>query len=686
MTNTVAILESGTSATQDMSFYTLSSVSATVTITSSTQSLAGSGRSLAFNTSTTAGVAGSNYLGNGGTGAANTYLVATGSRCSFYYRFTTLSASKHIIISVQSGAASAFRIALNSSGNLAIYTGTTLLATGTSTLSINTDYRISFYVTVTSTTVNFMQVFLNGTAEVSCTNQTIAVSTIQNLQFGSPSSGWAISSSFYYAHIYVDTGSATTDTGDIRITYKRPYSSGTTNAYSTSTGAGSGYGTGFAPWVNEQPNSSSDCRTTSMTSSAITEEYNIEGITAGATDLTGSTIVGQMGWLWGYSGTSALYTTILSGATTTALANWTTTNGLIFAVNSSSTYPAGTGTDIGVKTATSAGYSTKLFGAGILFAYLPVTTHLQQTRGYSTDLIRVKEITVGRSASYNASGIQSRGYSKDYVRGKLRTPEYMKSYTNAALKVKSRSNSYTRAKQITGSLEKSLVRLALVTKAIATDIVTRAIITVSRTKAYVRSKTKMGGVEKSYTRGKLAEAAQSKSYTRGVARALGRAKSYTKTKLLSGSVVTDKISVTTIPYKLTGIVSYIVKQVAGVLAFRTAANRVPVIVNVIKKVQPVGYTGAVTPYTTIQSQVTLSDQSSNPINGLLSATVVVSGPYNTSTTYTLAASQVVLQGAGVWQIQYNTGPEGNYVELWSVTTASGSIAEFRSSYTVSLSG
>ena len=174
-----------------------------------------------------------------------------------------------------------------------------------------------------------------------------------------------------YSDHYIDNSNALTDPGNIWVTAKRPNANGTTNDFVTQIGiAGSGYGTGHSPQVNERALSTTNGWSI-VAVAATTEEYNIESAGTGDIDITGATIVDYVGWVYTSALISETGSIIVNNATSNI--SITSTNTMFTAVAGSTTYPAGTGTDIGEITSATA-TTVSLYECGIMIAYIPAAS------------------------------------------------------------------------------------------------------------------------------------------------------------------------------------------------------------------------------------------------------------------------------------------------------------------------
>lgn len=363
-------IESGSAATQDMSFYQLNQSSGTGSVSSSSQAVLGSVRSIAVATGAS--------NGSGGIYSPNV-MADAGRRMTFGFRFTGTPApsggagSTFLSIDNFGTESISFCFGLTAAGKIVLMNGTgTQLAIGTTVLSASTDYRISLAYTITSTTVNTITLYINGVSEIAATNVTVSTTGTSAFGLDVGDTGWTAGSNLtcYYAHVFVDNGT-TGDPGNIQVTAKRAYANGTTNNFATN-GSASGYGSGNAEYVNTRPINSSDYVSVTPTS-AKTEEYNIEPANTGDVNLTGVTIVDSMGWISANIASTSntpVDKIILNGTSTTV--TMATSFATYTQIAGSTSYPAGSGSDIGMSAQyTTTGHLVKMDGAGIIVAYIP---------------------------------------------------------------------------------------------------------------------------------------------------------------------------------------------------------------------------------------------------------------------------------------------------------------------------
>ncbi len=318
----------------------------------------------------------------------NGTLVDAGYRQSIYLYINALpTATTAFWIAQTTGAAAVNQLKLTSAGVLQLFEATAQIGSNGATLSTGTWYRISIAATLASTSSNRFEVFKDGVSTISVTNATLTRIGSNRSYFGYDRKDGTFDTRF--SDLYIDNSSALTDiSSDVWVTAKRTFSNGTTNGFTTQIGSGgSGYGSGHAPQVNERPISQTNGWTMVGAGSATTEEYNIESASAGDIDISSATIIEYMGWLYAKSLAPETATGILS----TGLQSWNvalTSTAAMFLYFSSSfgstTYPPGTGTDIGIVT-TTALTTVSLYECGVIVAYNPTVTghHFLQMLGVS---------------------------------------------------------------------------------------------------------------------------------------------------------------------------------------------------------------------------------------------------------------------------------------------------------------
>lgn len=317
----------------------------------------------------------------GSYGAAVESKIGTsadaGTRVSAYFYIVSLPSSVNTNLIAHTNASSkAFSIVITPSGVLRVQNNSgTQIGSDGATLSTGTWYRISVAYTITSTTVNRIEIFVNGVSNISITNGTLSYTGNTTVTFGNVTS--ATGNSIRMSDFYIDNSSSLTDPGNIWVTAKRPVSNGTTNGFTTQIGSGgSGYGTGHSPQVNERPLSTTNGWSIVGAGSAVTEEYNIEGKSVGDIDISTATIVDWLGWASMKSLVGETVNMIIDGASVAQAITSSTT--LYTKIKGSATYPAGTGTDIGIQTDTSL-TTVSLYECGVIVAYTPTVVQSNTT-------------------------------------------------------------------------------------------------------------------------------------------------------------------------------------------------------------------------------------------------------------------------------------------------------------------
>jgi hypothetical protein len=312
------------------------------------------------------------------TFSGNNIMADTGTRMSFWIYLVALpsAAANFWTVSKSDDNTRVINFKLTAAGKLQLFETTNQIGTDGATLATGTWYRISIAWTITSTTVNRFEVFVNGVSSISVTNATLTNTLTNNFGIGNLGSNSTLD--FRSSDHYIDDSNALTDPGNIWVTAKRPNANGTTNNFNTQIGSGgSGYGTGHSPQVNERPLSTTNGWSV-VAVAATTEEYNIEGQATGDISTAGGTIVDYLGWV----STSALVnetgSIIVNNASTNI--NITTTTTLFTKLAGSTTYPAGTGTDIGMITSNTA-TTVSLYECGVVVAFIPATKRMKALLG-----------------------------------------------------------------------------------------------------------------------------------------------------------------------------------------------------------------------------------------------------------------------------------------------------------------
>lgn len=294
-------------------------------------------------------------------------LNDTGSRISFYVYWNAIpNTSISTFFQVRDSAAAAvLSLQITTVGVLRLL-GSGLLGTGI-TFSPSKWYRLSIAYTISSTTINRIEVFVDGVSTISITNGTLSRTGSDRFTIFSGNSDPAFD--MRTSDHYADDSSSLLDTGNIWVTAKRPNANGTANNFNTQIGAGgSGYGSGHSPQVNERALSTTNGWSKVGAGSAVTEEYNIEANNVGDINIAGAIIIDYIGWVSASALAAETINVIVNGVNFSQAL--TTTATMYTKAAGSTTYPAGTGTDIGAQTDTAL-TTTSLYECGIVVAYIP---------------------------------------------------------------------------------------------------------------------------------------------------------------------------------------------------------------------------------------------------------------------------------------------------------------------------
>lgn len=347
-------MEPGSDATQDLSLWTGSSG----TVASDTAQKCTGPRSIKL---ATAGVTDA-VIYKGGI------LADAGRRINFQFRTDAIPAADSLMcLIVTSGSTAVFAIYLTHAMSLTWIASGATAAGGLQTLAINTWYRISVCFKVNSSTSFRMTGFVNGIKDTDLNSVgTLAATGCDQLNI--QCSATAGTCNFWIDDIYVDDVDDCTDPGDIHVTNKRPIANGLTNDFSIQAGSsGSGYGTGHAPQVNEQPLSATNGWLGSV-SSPTTEEYNIERPAVGDVDLSGASVRDVMGWVMAAASSDETVQVIVNGTLHPASV-LAASGAMMIMKQEASGYPVGAGQDVGlVSDATTA--FVAVYECGILVAYV----------------------------------------------------------------------------------------------------------------------------------------------------------------------------------------------------------------------------------------------------------------------------------------------------------------------------
>jgi len=316
--------------------------------------------------------------------AQNTYsgvimsnlVVDAGGRCSVYFYFNTLPGATMQFVQLEqsSDGVPIIGVQITSGGVLQLCQypngggSASQVGSNGATLSTGVWYRLCLAWKITSSTVNQIILFKDGSSSISLTNVTLNNTSSADFQIANASNDATVD--FRTSDHYLDNSNSMTDTGNIWVTAKRPNANGGSNAFTTRIGSGgSGYGSGHSPQVNERPSTTANGWSITTVATPITEEYNIESASTGDIDISAATIVDYMGWLFTKAVLSETAKIIVNNVQT-SISIPTNAVTLFTQIAGSSTYPAGTGTDIGEISSNTA-TTISLYECGIIFAYTP---------------------------------------------------------------------------------------------------------------------------------------------------------------------------------------------------------------------------------------------------------------------------------------------------------------------------
>lgn len=301
----------------------------------------------------------------------NSVLADSGTRISFYLYINALpSATNSLLTSLTSGgAARVFGLRITSGGVLQLWNGVTaqIGSNGSHTLTTGTWYRISLAYTITNSTTNRFELFVDGSSDISITNATLTNTGTSQISWGNLEGSNTIDPR--YSDLYVDDSNALTDPGNIWVTAKRPNANGATNDFTTQIGSGgSGYGSGHSPQVNERAVSTTNGWSVVSGGFGKIEEYTVESASTGDIDISGLSLVDYMGWV--YAKTSSAVTAQIEVNASSSVISLTTTATVFTLMAGSTSYPS-TSQAIGLLTGTT-GETISLYDCGIVIAYISV--------------------------------------------------------------------------------------------------------------------------------------------------------------------------------------------------------------------------------------------------------------------------------------------------------------------------
>ncbi len=420
MANTL-FMNPGTDETQDFSSFFDTFTTATGAVSSATDQAHTGGRSIKAVAASAGDLA--------GCATFDGTCKDAGTCISFWARFSTVTPTGQVLIfttETTGDGTPIIGVAMGTGSKLVLCgkkTGGGLSVAGSATIVANTWTRITLSYVITSVSSYTAKMYVNGVLDATMTNATgtLAAANAVCMAFLTSNSNLDMSCNtpgaitVWYDDIFSDDRTDQSDCGDIRVTAKRPIANGTTNGFTTQIGSGgSGTGTGHSPQVNERPLSQTNGWSMVGAGVAVTEEYNVEGSTAGDVSLAGATIVDWMGWVFAKSSGSQTASIVTGGASSNIAL--TTVATMYQKIKGSTTYPAGTGTDVGIVT-TAALQTVSLYEAGILVAFNPSTGTTFTSAGTSlgltggTPLLQIGLIVAASAALALSAGTPSIGGS-----------------------------------------------------------------------------------------------------------------------------------------------------------------------------------------------------------------------------------------------------------------------------------
>lgn len=273
-------MEAGSDATGDTSFFDV----VTGSVSSSTSVVHTGNRSLKFDSGSSAQ-----------TLVRKNYIANFDTRISFYFYFEALPAADTGICDCTdfNNSSITWRVKLKTTGVLALADNNdTIQVTGTTTLSINTWYRICIATTGTSVSSNTIKVYIDSVLDITGTNIAL-FGEPRRARWGWTQTGAGTNKICYFSDIYVDNDNSTNDIGDIRIVAKTPVSNNTNN-FDTAIG-----NSPSNRWenVNEVPRSDSNGWKHAETS-AVQENYGLAADTEAGKVIDGP-MLAKLAWFRG---------------------------------------------------------------------------------------------------------------------------------------------------------------------------------------------------------------------------------------------------------------------------------------------------------------------------------------------------------------------------------------------------
>lgn len=306
-----------------------------------------------------------------GTGKAVIYGISTSgaatnlSAPTVYVRFYFLFAQAPAASEEFFGVYSRLYLRLTPSGTIEAYdyTGTALLASGTTALSPNTWYRIEVYTTNTGGSTLAQEVRIDGTTEMTCTG--MGASGVNSVNLGKGTNRNSSSVDFYYDDVRIDDDAWP---GPGKIALMRVSGDGTYTGWTSNGGP-------KYMCVDEWPdNATSDYIHTSTPNTAYSATLGVNPLVTGVIPVVKAVGVTQVA-----NGAQQVKLRLKSSATNTDTAGKTTTSYSLQsmlltadpATGSAWTPEALTNLEVGVVSGTNSYYPAACTALGLMVEYAP---------------------------------------------------------------------------------------------------------------------------------------------------------------------------------------------------------------------------------------------------------------------------------------------------------------------------
>ncbi len=176
-------------------------------------------------------------------------MADAGRRCSFWCNVPSVSpdADFPLLAIRTSGGTAVVRAWLTTAGKLKLEGVGATVVTGTSTVNINTWFRLAVSYTIASTTSFELRLYLNGVSEISISSNGTLTSTGTSQFLPQANVNAGINFIIYMDEFYIDNGTDLDDPGNIAITPKL-YGANYTNQWDTIVGSNT---LQFYTWADE---------------------------------------------------------------------------------------------------------------------------------------------------------------------------------------------------------------------------------------------------------------------------------------------------------------------------------------------------------------------------------------------------------------------------------------------------